>query len=134
MQATNPSYNPDALNMSKAEILGYLQLVVLRWKNNPKVHKAMVKKFQADLILMKHFVKEEDLRYHWGLFRELVDGLYAINARKKAPELQRMNEMHKEAFIKKLAIPPEVKSEFDAMKIIAAARKQLSFGSMKNGI
>lgn len=108
--------------------MDYLRVILVRLKNNPKVSRKVKTKFAADLKLIEWFESEDDLRYHVALACQIADGIREISARKKAPELQALNPMHKEAFIKKLALPPEVTSEHDALKILTEVK-----AAMKNG-
>lgn len=126
------SFNPDHLDITKQEVLDYLRIVYVRMKNNPKVARKVRAKFGADIKLIEWFETEEDLKYHLQLAMEIADGIRSIVARKKLPELQKINPMHKDAFIRALALPPEITSENDAMKIIAEAKAAMRHGGMKN--
>lgn len=124
------SFNPDELDITKDEVVQYLKLIHIRMKNNPRVSFKVRGKFAADIKLVEMFASEEEMRYHVSLALEIADGIRSIIARKKAPELQKLNEMHREAVIKKIVTPPEIVSELDHMKIMAQVRKVIGFGGM----
>ena len=131
LKITRP-YNPDTLRLSKQELLDILGLLVIRWKNNPKVPRLFVKKYEADLWTLRNFVKEKDLPYFWELWCELSDELRAHNSRKGEKTLAALAPMQQTHLIEKLALPPEIHSELDAKKaeIMAAVRARLRYGSM----
>ena len=118
----NPSYDPDKLNVSKPEIMDYLHAYYIRLKNNPRVPRMVRGRFWADMKLIETFETEDQLKYHICLMLELIDGIRSIIERKDKPELGRLNGLHKEAVIRKLVIPPDVRSDFDAMKALAEAK------------
>lgn len=130
---SHSEYDPDQFRLTKAEVLDYMKVVVVRLKNNPRVPWKVRKKLEADVKLFEWFESESEMRYHWSLFMELVDGIRAINERKNDPALQRINELNRQAFIHKLAIPPEVVTQLDASKILAQAKAAMMYGGMKDG-
>lgn len=132
-RTTNPSYDPTTLDITKDEVLDYLNLILIRLRNNPKVSRKVRGKFAADIKLIEWFESEQELKYHIALFLDMTDGIRAIIERKKRPELQRLNALHKEQVIRRIATPPEVVSELDHMKIMAQVRKVMSFGAMRDG-
>lgn len=127
------SYNPDDLDITKQEVLEYLNLIMVRLRNNPKVSRKVRGKFAADIKLIEWFETEKDLKYHIALFLEITEGIRSIIDRKKRPELQKLNDLHKEGVIKRIVTPPEIVSELDHMKIAAQVRKIISFGAMQDG-
>ncbi len=125
-------YDPDELHLTKKEILDYLSLLIVRWQNNPKVHRLFITKLKLDLKLIKSFVHDEDLPYFWQLFRELYGGLLEQNSRKNNPELSKLNPMKQDAFVKSIVLAPEVVSELDAHTILAKAKMMLRPGAMRD--
>lgn len=106
---------------------------MVRLRNNPKVSRKVRGKFAADIKLIEWFESEEDLKYHIALFLEMTEGIRSIIDRKKRPELKKLNELHKESVIKRIVLPPEVHSEHDVMRILAEAKRRVSFGAMVDG-
>lgn len=120
-------YEPDALRLTKAEITAKMEMLIERWKKNPKVNKMFIKKFQLDLALFKsRMVKPEDLPYYWLTMCELFDELRALNARKDKPELQAINPMMEKHFDEKIKTVPTDKTSF-------SLKAALKAGGMKDG-
>lgn len=128
--AQGPVFNPDELRFSKGELADKMQLLIERWKANPNVNKAIVKKFQLDLLLFKSpLVKNEDLPYAWKMFCELVDELRALNERKAQPVSSALDELAARHFEDKISTFPEQKKEPSKWSLAEVLKK----GGMQNG-
>lgn len=101
-------FNPDELHFSKAELVELMEMLLVRWRNNPLVPRLVIRKFEIDVRLFKsRLVKEKDLPYCWSLFCELVDEMRALNERKIQPVNPALDAMQRDSFNRKIITVPE---------------------------
>ena len=116
----SPSYKYK-LNMSKAELVDKLELIVRRWKSDPNISRLLVTELGINLKLMRRFMKEDDAPKFWNNWCELFDEIRGYNDRKGDKALEKLNPLYEKQVIKNILYVPGVTSEYDVRKVLATA-------------
>lgn len=131
---------PDALHLSKEELIGYLELLPKRWEKNRSKNVIFSVPFQAAVKVMRsRWISEDDVKYYWTELIKLVGELQAENTlrseAKEHPKMAPLFELQKQHLEKAIVSVPV--SEYDFRKaLLAQAKEHMAMfkqGSMPDG-
>jgi hypothetical protein len=121
-------YEPDALRLSKREILGHFDTGIDRLKKNKGDNRKVI----AALMVLKQAVRftipDNKLPYYWLELTRIIDAIRTENELRATPNTKKLAELQKEHVAQTILEVPkaeEVEKRFHAARVV--------FGSIRQG-
>lgn len=128
-------YDPDALKLSKEELVGKMDMFNTRVQRNPHVNGKVKRYVGINLALLKsRFVSDIDMRYGLQLLCEFCDDIRAVNVRRQSKELADLNPFFEKEIERKLAYTPEERKAERKTIVVDFAKDMFARGSLRGSL